>query len=105
MNRREALKAVAAALPVGTVTSGLVANETLPHEMLSGQELGRMLCEVMGLETKHVASIDIHCQADEAAKVVITKYVTDQQAAELSLKVAQFRATVQDELRLTKRWK
>jgi hypothetical protein len=46
---------------------------------ISSNELGMKILEAIGYSGEHVMSVELMCQADEAARIIIQRLVTDEE--------------------------
>ena len=47
---------------------------------LTGQDFGVRLIEALGLQHQNVRSITLHCVVDDAVRVTVEHYITEEQA-------------------------
>ena len=47
---------------------------------VTGRELGRRICEALGIDPASVAGVTVECDAGDVARVIVEHYVTDEQA-------------------------
>jgi hypothetical protein len=73
----------AAATPPARAPGERMPGMVVGHNIVTGRELGKKLCEVLGLDPNVVAKVSIECDASEIAKVYVERAIYEEQAKEV----------------------